>query len=385
MISAHRTLAFTTASLLVACTGVAQAEVFNNNGGSGLWSDTANWTGGDIADDNTENAQINPPAVNVDNSFTIKGLNNSFGTALQTISGIGALTIDRNASGPGNGIRNVAGNAGGLMTIDTNIDIANSQGGITWIANNNSAGNVLAFGSSSTLTLTTRAEVVQAVGGSVEFNGELAGGDALRLNHNNVTFGATSNSPSYTGDIVFFNNASVVVDTAANNTFFGGTKLQVNGSSSLTLNNEGVLANEPQLAFSGTPTFNLDVNGDQAFGNLVLNNATVNLTLGAGVDDLDFLPSAAFSWGGTLNINNFTSGVIGFGFDGGLDASQLSSITIDGQAPASPLFLDVNGKLVDQIASLLGDLDSDGDLDVDDLNLLGAFIGEGTTPEEGDI
>ncbi|MEO0586620.1 MAG: PEP-CTERM sorting domain-containing protein [Planctomycetota bacterium] len=34
---------------------------------------------------------------------------------------------------------------------------------------------------------------------------------------------------------------------------------------------------------------------------------------------------------------------------------------------------------------LLGDLDSDGDLDVADLDLLGAFIGEGTTPEEGDI
>ncbi|MEM6333068.1 MAG: dockerin type I domain-containing protein [Planctomycetota bacterium] len=37
------------------------------------------------------------------------------------------------------------------------------------------------------------------------------------------------------------------------------------------------------------------------------------------------------------------------------------------------------------VASLFGDLDEDGDIDVDDIDLLGSNIGVGTTPEEGDL
>ena len=366
---ASRTLVFTTATLLAAGGAVAQNAVFNNNGGSGLWSDVNNWNGGLIGD-NGEIAQINPAAAEVDGNFTIKRLQNSFGSQFpQTISGAGTLTVDANAGGTPQAIVNVAGAGGGTMVIDTNVVIDNSGAGFSQIRNNNSSGNILTLGSNSTLTLVTGAEVAQGAGGSINFDGSIAGNGNLRLIHNNVSFGATSDNPSHTGEMVFQGNTQVTVDTAAGNTFFGGAKFQVNGNATLTLNNENVIANTPLIGFGGTPTFNLNVNADQAFGNLALNSGIVDLTLGAGVDDLDFLPSSAFGWTGSLNINNFTPGVVGFGFDGGLSAAQLGLITIDGLAPASPLLLDVDGKLVfDAVSVLEGDYDDSGSVGQTDLN-----------------
>ncbi|MEM8494409.1 MAG: hypothetical protein AAF663_03370, partial [Planctomycetota bacterium] len=123
--------------------------------------------------------------------------------------------------------------------------------------------------------------------------------------------------------------------------------------------------------FGGSPTLNLNVNSNQAFGNIALSGGNLNLTLGNGVTDLDFLPSAAFAWNGGLNIDNFTPGVVGFGFDGGLTAQQLGLITIDGSAPASPLSLNDDGKLISGlIAGLLGDYDESGQVEQGDLNLV---------------
>lgn len=350
---ATHTLSFTTAALIATVAGTAHAAVYTNANGTGLWSDSLNWTGGDIADNNTETAQLNPTSVDVDSDFTVNNVQNSFGTSTQTITGAGTLTIDRNAASGGPAISNVAGNAGGTMTVDTNVDINNTGGGISWIRNLNSASNVLAMGTNSVLNLGTAVEVVQAIGGSVQFNGTLTGNAALRITHNDVSFGATSDSPAYGGELVLFTNASVVADTAAGNVFFGGSKVQFNGNSSLTLNNENVIANTPLIGTSGTPTIDLNVNADQAFGNLALGSAYMNINLDSSVNNLTFLPSAAFDWtGATLNINNFKPAAIGFGFDGGLSAQQLSQITIDGAAPTFPLSLTTTGRLVPEPASL---------------------------------
>ncbi|MEM8494408.1 MAG: PEP-CTERM sorting domain-containing protein [Planctomycetota bacterium] len=340
-----RNLALAAAGLMFGA-GTAHAAVFNNSSGDGLWSNANNWANGDIADSVGETAQINPSAAQVDANFTIGRLQNSFGTQTQTISGAGVLTVDAGTANAVDAIVNVRGATGGTITIDTGVTVNNGGGGITRMRNSNSSANVLAMGPSSTLNLATAAEVVQGAGGSVQFNGALAGTAALRFSHNNVSFGATSDSPNYAGELVFLNNANVTADTAGGNTFFGGQKFQVNGNASLTINNAGVLANTPNVALAGTPTFNLNVNGNQAFGNLILNNGAVNLTLGAGVTDVDFLPSGAFAWNGSLNIDNFAPGIVGFGFDGGLSAAQLDLITVDGAAPVNPLTLDSEGKLV---------------------------------------
>ena len=353
MAIAPRNVAFTTATLLAAAlAGHANAAVYNNTIGDGLWSTAGNWNGGDIADTNTENAQINPSAgVDVDANYTINRLHNSFGTADQTITGSGTLTIDANAAPYA--IANVTGNAGSTMTLQTNIDIAHSGSGISNLQNANSAGNRVVFGNNSTLNLGTAVEVVQGSGGAFEFNGTITGGAAFRVNHDDVTFGATSDNPAYTGEMVFFSNGQVTANTANGNTFFGGSKLQVNGNGSLTLNNANIVANTPLIGTSGTPTFDLNVNADQAFGNLALGSAFMNINLDSGVNNLTFLPSAAFNWtGGTLNINNFKPAAIGFGFDGGLTAQQLSQITIDGVAPTVALYLNTNGRLIPEPASL---------------------------------
>ncbi|MEM1026521.1 MAG: hypothetical protein AAGJ38_00385 [Planctomycetota bacterium] len=362
---------FATATLLAAFAVPGHANsVFTNNGGTGLWSDSSNWNGGNVAD-NGEVAQINPAGVEVDTAFTISRLQNSFGTQTQRIRGNGTLTIDTNAGSATQALVNVAGNAGGLMEVDTNVVVDNSQGAFSVIRNNNSGNNVLEFGDESTLTLNTNAEIQQGVGGAIQFNGAIAGGGNLRVLHNNVSFGATSDNSAFTGELVVQGNADLTVDTAAGNTFFGGSKLQVNGNATLTLNGEQVIANTPLIGFGGSPTLNLNVNSNQAFGNIALSGGNLNLTLGNGVTDLDFLPSAAFAWNGGLNIDNFTPGVVGFGFDGGLTAQQIGLITIDGNAPASPLSLNEDGRLISGlIAGLLGDYDESGQVEQGDLNLV---------------
>jgi hypothetical protein len=362
--SMHRiplTPAFLGAALLTAGVATTDAAVYTNNGGTGLWSDASNWTGGTVGD-NGEAAQLNPASViNVDDDFVISRLQNSSGTGDQTLqtlpAGSGSLTLDVDSSGTATAIRNVSLGTASTMTIDTNLVINNTSAtpGFSGIRNDNNSANALVFGPNSTLELTTNAEFTQGAGGSIEFNGSLAGGGTLRFNHDHVTFGATSNNAAYTGEMVFFNNADVTVDTAAGNTFYRGLKFQFNGSGAtmdLTLNNQDVI-DGVLIRVGGTPTVNLAVNADQTFGDLGLGGATLNLTLGSGVTDLDFGDSSALDWtGGTLNINNFSAGVVGFSNASGLTSQQLSQITIDGAAPESSLVLNAQGKLVPEPSSL---------------------------------
>lgn len=343
------------AAFVAASAGVADAAVYNNNNGTTLWSDAGNWASGVIGD-NGDSAQLNPAGViNVDDDFDISRLQNSSGTGDQTVqtvaAGSGSLTIDINSAATATAIRNVSLGTASTMTINTDVVINNTNAtpGFSEIRNNNNSGNALVFGANSTLGLTTNAEVTQAAGGTIQFNGSLEGAGTLRFNHNDVTFGATSDNGAYTGEMVFFNNANVTVDTAAGNTFYSGPKFQFNGTGAnmdLTLNSANVV-DQSAIRVGGAPTVNLNVNADQTFGEIDLGGSTINLTLGAGVIDLDFGDSSALDWsGGTLNIVNFTEGVVGFSNMSGLTSQQLSQIKINGAAPQSMLLLDANGKLV---------------------------------------
>ncbi|MEO0513848.1 MAG: PEP-CTERM sorting domain-containing protein [Planctomycetota bacterium] len=341
------------AAFVAANTGTAVAAVYNNNNGTTLWSDAGNWAGGTIGD-NGETVQLNPAGtINVDSDFDISRLQNSSGSGSQTIqtvaAGSGSLTINTNSASTATAIRNVSLGSPSTMTINTDIVINNTNAnpGFSEIRNNNNGGNALVFGAASTLDLTTDVVVVQAAGGTIEFNGSIEGAGNLRYTHNNVTFGATSNNSTFTGEMVILNGANITVNTASGNTFYSGPKFQFNGNGAtmaLTLNNADVV-DQVNIRAGGAPTINLTVNANQTFGDVGLGGSTINLTLGAGVTDLDFGDSSGLSWaGGTLNIVNFTDGVVGFSNINGLTSQQLSQITIDGGAAA--LGLDVNGKLV---------------------------------------
>lgn len=347
-----RNAAFTTAALVAFASTSGHAAVYDNSNGTGIWSDGLNWTGSNIADTAGETAQMNAAGIDVDSDFTLGLLQTNFGSAGFTSSGVGTLTLDRNAGGPGAVIANVSGGSATNMIIGSSIVIDNSAGGISWIRNQNNSGNSVTFAPSSSLVINSNIELVQAVGGSIVFNGPVSGGANIRVASNGVTFGPTADLSGHTGELVLFNNANITVDTAAGGSFYAGSKIQTNGTATLTLNEANVVDNQPLLGFAGG-NLTMNVNGNQDFGNLNLGSAFMSIVLDDAVTSLDFLPSGAFSWsGGTLNIDNFKPGVIGFGFDGGLTNAQLSQITIDGLAPSSPLFLDGAGLLIPEPASM---------------------------------
>ncbi|MEO0588862.1 MAG: hypothetical protein AAF078_14640, partial [Planctomycetota bacterium] len=114
-----------------------------------------------------------------------------------------------------------------------------------------------------------------------------------------------------------------------------------------------------EVLINGTSVFRVDGAGDFSAG-----DAT------GGLDDLN-----------APYINAFAPETVDLSaFDG--QTLNMSFVIANNTAPEDIAFDNV---VVSGMAGLLGDLDGDGDLDVDDINILGDNLGLGTTPEEGDI
>lgn len=346
---------FTLIFLLCASFLFAQNNDFNNNGLDLLWSNPANWSLG-VVPNTTNTGQVRLPLLlesQVDIDVTIKKIQNIFATTGDVpIGGSQTITINPGTGGAF-GIENVSDSDVSLI-FKGKVNISNSAGvnSFTFMRNQNGNTNDLndiVFESSSTLTLLSNFGVEEGNGGdSFVFNGTLAGNKNLRFGVNTTsTFGSTSSNSTYTGDLVFLANATVVVNTTDNNTFYNGFKLQVNGTNaSIEINGANVL--ESRIVVGGGNAFTFLANKNQSnLERINLNNgSTLNLVVGNEVNNISFQENASLSWGtGTVNITGFKEGVIRFGTDNtGLSAGQLSQIAADNGGKT--LELDANGYLV---------------------------------------
>jgi hypothetical protein len=319
--------------------GQITARTWVTGGADNNWSSTANWTGGDVPDTNTESAG---PGANggvtfqVDANFTINNFIDGFAGAgtTTTVGGPGTLTIDRNQTAFANGIDNATGDAGGLLLFTGNVRIANSAStgtnGVTGIRNANSAGNVTRFDTTSSLTLNSILQTVTSAGGRIEFNGTFALSTAdMQINSSNVFFGLGHDSSNYGRDFVFFANGKLVVE--AGTVLNEGRKFQVNGSNAILQLDGANVINKANINVGGTNTFRIDVNANQTtMGGLTDIGSALTINVGPSVTSLWFLDSALSeaTWGtGTVTINGFRENTIRFGTNNaGLTSAQLAAI-----------------------------------------------------------
>lgn len=328
---------FLCTAAVLATLNLSAQSVFQPAGDT-LWSNAANWSTGVVPNSSATSVRLEG-SPDVDGAYTINLIQNSFGSTANVISGSGSLLIDRNSSATGNGIFNVAGNAGGSMTFNGNVTVNNSQAGITRINYGNSNANSVVFGASSVLTLTTIVETnTDALGRSLLFNGQITGGANGAANlrfgsgDDNIIFGATADNSGYLGDFVAF-SANVVSNTTVDGGFLrAGSKLQVNGSGgSLQLN--GANSMDGNFVVDGSNSFTVDFNANQdSLGVIAFSGAspaaTLNLNIDAAVDELAFSDSSSFGWGGSaISITGFKENTIRFGTNAtGLTQAQLDAI-----------------------------------------------------------
>jgi hypothetical protein len=328
----------------------SQNNDFNNGGGNFLWSNPANWSQGAVP--NLSNTgQVRLPILvtsQVDTDVSIKKIQNIFGsTGNVSVGGASVLTLNPGVAN-NYAIENVSG-SGVNISFNGNVTL-NNAAGFSRMRNINNAGNSIEFANGSVFTLDSGLELFTGASNGFNFNGSLAGNGNFRLSANTAaTFGSTSSNPSFTGEFVFLLNSQIVVNTADDNVFYNGPKLQVNGNSaSIVLNGANVLAANAVIIASNTFTITANKNQNN-LGVIVFDaDGTLNLNINPAVTNLSFSNNAASSWNaGTLNITGFQSGVIRFGTNSsGLTSTQLSQIVADNGN--IPLTLDSNGYLINQ-------------------------------------
>lgn len=348
----------------------AQAERFNDSlePNDSNWSTPGNWVGGLIADDNTKTAELAFGDPVVDTNYTVRELRTIFSTTEALVSGPGTLTVDRNASTTTLGLLNGSGQ-GAVLAFDGSLTIDNSLEGRTVVRNANSASNVIRFGSTSALNLQTGLEIQNGVGGTVEFNGSLAGSGDLFFNSTNATFGAAADNTGYEGDLVFFSNALAVSNLVGGTLVESEGKVQVNGTGGR------IEINGPETFFgsvsvSGANDFSFDANADQSsIGVLGIADGELTLDVDAVVMELAFADSSEVEWGaGSVSIVGYKEDTIRFGTDAnGLTAAQLAAIDDGIYSLSSQGYLTAEDE-----PSLSADFNGDGTVDLLDLDILGS-------------
>ncbi len=335
----------------------AQNNDFNNNGGDFLWSNSANWSQGTVPiPANTVRLPLLDESQ-VDSDYTITKIQTIFPTAnanpgsVVSVAGTSILTLNPNSANFA-AIDNVS-NHDAILSFKGNVEI-NNPAGFTLMKNANGTSNSIEFAEGSTLTLTTNLST--AIGSNNSgflFNGSLAGDGNLRFGGNTTaTFGSTSSNDGYLGELPFLPNSSVIVNTADNNIFYNGPKLQINGNNaSIEFNGENVFASTINVGGSNsfTATFNANQNNMNFISFSV--DGTINMVVNPNVTNLSFASNSdpeVSNWNeGTLNITGYQEGVIRFGTDNtGLTSDQLSQIVVDNNGEA--VALDENGFLVNE-------------------------------------
>lgn len=366
-------LAAPLAAGLVLLAGTTSAQTVRNFNDSfepndSNWSNSGNWNAGNIADTNSERADIVLGDPVIDADFTVNELRTTFGNPGSLFSGVGTLTIDKNVTTATLALVNGTGNSGSVMAFDGNLTINNSNAtpGRTVARNNNSDNNIIRFNPTSVLTLQTGLELQvgsATVRGAYEFNGVLAGPSDLFFNRTLATFGDTADNAGYEGDLVFFADALTVSNVVGGTLVKSGSKVQVNGSGS-RIEVNGAETFLGSVVLGGTNAFTLDVNANQSAMELLeIADGQLTLDVDAAVTELAFADSSAVIWGaGTVNIVGFKEDTIRFGSSAsGITPAQLAAI--DGGIYS----INSQGYLTTMIApSLFGDYNQDGKVDAAD-------------------
>ena len=329
-------------AILFTAIGFAQNNDFNNNGGDFLWSNPANWSENAIPTSaNTVRLPLLLESL-VNQDFTVLKVQTTSATGGSStaeikkavVAGTNTLTVD---AGTANGIgiqNNSANNVD--FSFKGKVIINNSSAGFTRMNNANGADNSITFEEDSELTLETGLDLANGSGGdNFNFNGTITGSANLRLTGATInTFGSTSSNPNYTGQIVFTGSSQLIVNTADNNKFYNGEKIQVNANNaSVVLNGENVFGGG--VSIGGANTFGFSANKNQnSMKTVTFTGAgTLNMTIDNSVTNLSFENSSEATWetGSSLNITNYQEGVVRFGTDNtGLTSDQLTKIVVDG-------------------------------------------------------
>ena len=337
---------------------LAQNNDFNNNGGDLLWSNSANWSLTAIPTSaNTVRLPFLLESL-VNQDFTISKIQTTSATGGSStaeikkavVAGTNTLTVDA-GSANGIGIQNNSANNVDF-SFKGKVVINNSSAGFTKMNNANGANNSITFEENSELTLQTGLDLANGSGGdNFNFNGTITGSANLRLTGATInTFGSTSSNPNYTGQIVFTGSSQLIVNTADNNEFYNGEKIQVNANNaSVVLNGENVFGGG--VSIGGANTFGFSANKNQnSMKTVTFTGAgTLNMTIDNSVTTLSFENSSEATWeaGSALNITNYQEGVVRFGTDNtGLTMAQLTQITVDGGGGA--VALNSDGYLINE-------------------------------------
>lgn len=354
------------------CAVSAQATTFyfDNSETNGLWTEVENWhdqfdpivtnTLNEVPDDPSDVAYIIQGAGGPDNTatldqdYSIKSIRASWGVqggTAELVNPAGTTnTLALTGSGDNNlGVLNQAGTAGGRLLLNCGLEVINEAGNnLTFCRNDNSASNVIEFGTSSTLTLTTALSTHPGgkAGNTIEFNGTLAPSLAdLRIGGPNVSFNAGHDSSAFGRDLVLQSIAGAIPKLTVN----GGTvlapfrKLQVNSSGELALNGANAW-NGANLVLGGAKTLLLNVNSDQEnMGTITLGTGILTIDLDATVTNLSFADCVSNTWSGAVTITNFMTEVVRFGTtETGISPIQLAAVTAYDSAGVLVPDLDIN-------------------------------------------
>ena len=341
-------------------------KYFNNGAGNNLWSDAGNWSNGKP---NALNAVvvIKSDKVIIDENVTIGWLKKGkiTGTKYHTVitncnnepacnTNNKILTFSGKGTG-GNTLSVVNLEVGKDLKFDSHIKVL-KEGNETFEGFKvNEAGTAsITFGANSTLELEQNIKITNHIGTRrFHFNGAVTGTGKIQVGGGgtNTEFGSTYNGANQNGIEIIGNNVAIVSNVADNGTFLAASKSITYNSNTtggaLTINGENTLKGNI-VTTNNTATLTVAKNQSSA-GTITMGAGDLNLTVGNNVNNLNFADCSGATWGASLVITGFTSGVLGFGNNAnGLTNAQLAEVNIGGATPT----LNASGKLIVALPSV---------------------------------
>jgi hypothetical protein len=304
----------------------AQDETFDANTDA-LWTNSANWTNttlptGTATIENTVDLNGSTQTVKkivTGNTASADAITISNGTL--TLSGAEPTVIDNERNGVG------------IITFDLDVNLSTTNGILENVGNGTlifASGNTIAAGSNRMKFRNFNSA------SKIELNGTITGTNGIELMGTNINwgglkFGATSDFSGFSGDFFLYTHE---IESNTNTVFLAaGKKIQfasvggvftVNGANTV----EGVIRKHEKSGVVSEGTFNVNANQINVGNLLMAGDADDDLTinLGGAVTELSFADYIYTA--GTLNITNFSVGVLKFRTT--IEQSEIDAWEIDG-------------------------------------------------------